>query len=73
MGQLAARLFKPLFTGAMRDKSERVVRTETPSAPPVLSSATVETGHRSARVVSLLLTLEALRAAPDLLDSSAMR
>ncbi len=71
MGQFAARLFKPLFNRAMRDKSERMVRTEKPSGYEVLSSATVSTGHRSARVVSLLLTLEALRAAPDLFDTSA--
>ena len=66
MSHLAARLFKPLHDRATRDKSERTVRAERAGVPPVLSSATVETGHRSARVVSLLLTLEALRAAPDL-------
>lgn len=68
MGHFAARLFKRLTRWATRDKSERVVRAEA-SAPPALSSATVVTGHRSARVVSLLLTLEALRAAPELLES----
>jgi hypothetical protein len=73
MDHFAARLFKPLFNRATRDKSERVVRAEKPNAPPVLSSATVVAGHRSARVVSLLLTLEALRAAPDLLDNSPAR
>lgn len=73
MGHLAARLFKPLFERAMRDKSERMVPAERPGVPPVLSSATVVTGHRSARVVSLLLTLEALRAAPDLVDGPATR
>ncbi|WP_423065970.1 hypothetical protein [Devosia sp. CN2-171] len=69
MSHLAARLFKQLFERATRDKSERVVRAEA-SAPPALSSATVVTGHRSARVVSLLLTLEALRAAPELIDGT---
>jgi len=70
MSHLAARLIKPLFERAMRGKSERMVPADRHGVPPVLSSATVETGHRSARVVSLLLTLEALRAAPDLFEAT---
>ena len=64
MSQLSARLFKPLFERATRDRSERVAAAARPDPAPVLSSDVI--GHRSARVVSLLLTLEALRATPDL-------
>jgi hypothetical protein len=73
MGHLAARLIKPLFERALRGKSERMVQAERSSAAPVLSSATDVTGHRSARVLSLVLTLEALRAAPGLLDTPAVQ
>lgn len=71
MGQIAARLFKQFTQPVTRGKSERMVRADQPTTAPVLSSATDVTGHRSARVLSLVLTLEALRAAPDLLDNSA--
>jgi len=68
MDQFAARLIKPLTRWAPRGGSERLVRAGKPEPAPALSSATVVTGNRSARVVSLLLTLEALRAAPDLFE-----
>ena len=53
--------------GLMRD-----VLGEEPMFEPKLSSSTpVASGHRSERVLSLVLALEALRAAPDLISSRA--
>ncbi len=69
MDQFAARLFKPLAQWEWREKSERSAPAGRPTPPSVLSSATIVSPHRSARVLSLLLTLEALRGAPDVLDS----
>ena len=38
------------------------------SAPALSTSITATPGHRSERVLSLLIALEALRAAPEVLD-----
>jgi len=38
------------------------------NAPALSTSITATSGHRSERVLSLLIALEALRAAPEVLD-----
>ena len=38
------------------------------SAPALSTTITATSGHRSERVLSLLIALEALRAAPEVLD-----
>lgn len=73
MNQFAARLFKQATQGVSRGKSERMVSSARPDPAPVLSSPTDVTGHRSARVLGLVLTLEALRAAPELIDGHGGR
>ena len=68
MNQFAARLFKQATQGVSRGKSERMVSADRPAPAPVLSSPTDVTGHRSARVLSLVLALEALRTAPEVFE-----
>ena len=68
MEQFAARLIKPLVQRVLRGKSERSEPAARPTVPPVLSSATIASGYRSARVLSLLLALEALRGAPEVFE-----
>ena len=47
----------------------QVLASETGKLPAALSSPLpVASGHRSERVLSLVLALEALRAAPEVLD-----
>lgn len=56
--------------GLMRDVMAREAGAGAPvTAEPAIKSQIPEAiGHRSERVLSLVLTLEALRAAPDLLE-----
>lgn len=58
--------------GLVRDvmAEEAGMRIPAPSAVVQKSQMPAATGLRSERVLSLLLTLEALRAAPALLDTS---
>jgi hypothetical protein len=67
MEHFAARLIKPLVQFVWWERSEQ----NEPAArqtPPVLSSAMNASGHRSARVLSLVLALEALRTAPEVFE-----
>ena len=68
MGQFATRLIKPLAERVWRGKSGRNGPADRPVVAPVLSSATIASGHRSARVLSLVLALEALRTAPEVFE-----
>lgn len=70
MDHFAARLIKPLVQYVGWGKSERNEPAERQTVPPVLSSATYASGPRSARVLSLLLALEALRTAPEVFEVS---
>lgn len=65
MDHLAAQPIKPPVPRVWRDRFERNGPSERQDVPSVLSSATTASGYRSARVLSLVLALEALRAAPD--------
>ena len=73
MGRLAAGTFIALAVLAMQGNLVRDVLAEDSQrliASTTLSSATqVASGPSSERVLSLLLTLEALRAAPEVLGS----
>jgi hypothetical protein len=71
MTRLAAALMIALTAFAMQGGLVKPVLAEQSAGRPAVSQAspTPMAGHRSERLLSLLLALEALRAAPGLLDS----
>lgn len=59
-----------LVRDALAENAGLSAKTQAAAAAIVTSQSPVAYGPRSERVLSLLLTLEALRAAPALLDPS---